>query len=225
MKTVWLGQAGLLIETNGITIIADPYLSNSVEKTEPHNYRRVAADESFLEIKPDVVLLTHSHLDHTDPETLCHYIKPEGFVTVLAPTNAYTVLREKFSAVNNNFVLFNPHTVWTEKGVKFTAVKAEHSDRTAIGIIIETECKKLYITGDTLYNTDVLKELPSDIDYVFLPVNGKGNNMNMTDAAAFCEEIGAKAIPMHCGLFDNLDMNTFPYENKVVPQFYKEIKL
>jgi hypothetical protein len=49
--------------------------------------------------------------------------------------------------------------------------------------------------------------------------------MNMTDAKRFCERIGAVAVPMHCGLFDEIDMNCFEYENKIVPEFYKEIKL
>ena len=51
MKVTWLGQAGLLFETNGKTILVDPYLSNSVEKIEPHNYRRVAVEEKFLQMK------------------------------------------------------------------------------------------------------------------------------------------------------------------------------
>ena len=87
------------------------------------------------------------------------------------------------------------------------------------------EGKKYYITGDTLYNKEIFKDLPENIDYVFLPVNGRGNNMNMTEAKAFCEKIGAKAIPLHCGLFDDLDMNNLEYTNKVVPNFYEEIKL
>ena len=74
MKVTWLGQAGLLFETDGKKIIVDPYLSNSVQKIEPHNARRVAVDERFLKIKPDILLLTHNHLDHTDPETLPHFL-------------------------------------------------------------------------------------------------------------------------------------------------------
>lgn len=31
------------------------------------------------------------------------------------------------------------------------------------------------------------------------------------------------AVPMHCGLFDEIDMNDFLYEPKVVPEFYEEI--
>ena len=49
--------------------------------------------------------------------------------------------------------------------------------------------------------------------------------MNMTDAAKFCEQIKARAIPLHCGLFDELDVNDFSYERKIVPAFYKEIEL
>ena len=42
----------------------------------------------------------------------------------------------------------------------------------------------------------------------------------------FCEHIGAnKAVPMHCGLFDSIDMNEFDYEPKVVPAIYEEITL
>jgi L-ascorbate metabolism protein UlaG (beta-lactamase superfamily) len=81
------------------------------------------------------------------------------------------------------------------------------------------------VTGDTLYNERIFSDLPEHIDYVFLPVNGVGNNMNMTDAKRFCERIGAFAVPMHCGLFDEKDMHCFEYENKIVPEFYKEIKL
>ena len=224
MKVIWLGQAGLLFEINDTKIIIDPYLSNSVEKIEPLNYRRVPVDESFFDVKPDIIILTHNHLDHTDPETLCHYIKEDSGICVLASGVAWQNVRKTFGG-RNNYVMFNRHTQWTHKDIRFTAVYAEHSDDCAIGVIIEAEGKKYYITGDTLYNTEIFKDLPNDIDYTFVPVNGVGNNMNMSDAERFCNKIGGKAIPLHCGLFDEIDLNLFGYENKVVPEFYKEIKL
>ena len=49
--------------------------------------------------------------------------------------------------------------------------------------------------------------------------------MNMKDAKAFCERVGARAVPLHCGLFDDIDMNDFEYQDKVVPEFFKEIVL
>ena len=48
----------------------------------------------------------------------------------------------------------------------------------------------------------------------------------MTDAKRFCEKINPRvAVPMHCGLFDSIDLNDFPYENKVVPTMYQKIEL
>ena len=224
MRVTWLGQAGLLFETDNKIIIVDPYLSDSVEKIEPQNKRRVPVDKSFFDIKPDIIVLTHNHLDHTDPDTLKHFITQDGNMLVLASGNAWNTVRARFGG-NNNYVMFNRHSEWTEGNIKFSAVKAEHSDEHAIGFIMESEGKRYYVTGDTLYNTDIFSDLPEGIDYVFLPVNGRGNNMNMEDGKRFCQRIGAKAIPLHCGLFDDLDMNKFGYENKVIPEFYKEIKL
>ena len=224
MRIIWLGQAGLLFEAENKIIMVDPYLSDSVEKIEPQNKRRVPVDKSFFDIKPDIIVLTHNHLDHTDPDTLKHFITQSSNMLVLASGNAWNTVRARFGG-NNNYVMFNRHSEWTEGNVKFTAVKAEHSDENAIGFVMEAEGKKYYVTGDTLYNKNIFSDLPEGIDYVFLPINGRGNNMNMEDGKRFCEQIGAKAIPLHCGLFDDLDMNKFGYENKVIPEFYKEIKL
>ena len=94
MKVTWLGQAGLMFETNDKIIIVDPYLSDSVEKIEPQNKRRVPVDESFFDIKPDIVVLTHNHLDHTDPDTLKHYLGENSEILVLASGNAWQNARK-----------------------------------------------------------------------------------------------------------------------------------
>ena len=224
MKITWLGQAGLLLETGGLKIVIDPYLSNSVESIQPHFYRRVPVDERFLGLSPDVIVLTHDHLDHTDPETLKHYLGENTSVCVLASENAWNKVRARFGGIHNNYVCFNRGTEWTEGDVKFSAVYAEHSDSHAIGVIIEAEGRTYYVTGDTLYNKRVFEDLPAHIDCVFLPVNGVGNNMNMADAKRFCERLGTRAVPMHCGLFDEKRPADFAYENKIVPKFYKEIE-
>ena len=109
---------------------------------------------------------------------------------------------------------------------KFSAVLAEHSDPTPIGVIIDDGEKKYYITGDTLFNEDIFDDIPEDIYALFLPINGVGNNMNMTDAQRFAERIGAKKnIPVHIGMFDNLTADRFECENKIIAEIYKEIKL
>ncbi len=202
-KITWLGQAGLLFEHQGYKVMIDPYLSNSVEKINPKNYRRVPVDETFFDIKPDMMIFTHNHLDHYDPETVVHFITEETEITVLAPSSVWNEVRKLGG--NNNYVQFNRGTQWSEGGLLFTAVMAEHSDLYAIGVILDDGEKKYYVTGDTLYNEAMFAEIPNDIDTVFLPVNGVGNNMNLTDAKRFAKRIGAKkAVPIHFGMFDEL---------------------
>ena len=224
MKITFLGQAGLMFEKDGFKIMIDPYLSNSVEKINPKNYRRAAVDKTLFDIKPNVMIFTHNHLDHYDPETVKHFIKEDSNILVLAPKSVFNEVR-KFGG-NNNYVMFNRHTSWCEHGIKFTAVKAEHSDPTPIGVIIENNDKKYYVTGDTLYNEEIFEDIPKDIYALFLPVNGVGNNMNMADAARFAKKIKAqKIVPMHIGMFDELTADSFECENKIIPQIYKEIQL
>ena len=229
MKIIWLGQAGLLFikEENGFCVMIDPYLSNSVVKYEPQNDRRVPVNEDFLKIVPDVLIFTHDHLDHYDPETAPYFLhKTEKKMTVLAPSSAYKKARAEGGG--HNYVQFNRHTSWTEGTLRFTAVKAEHSDEYAIGVLIEdlSESKTYYVTGDTLYSSEIFKDLPHSIDVLFLPINGVGNNMNLTDAARFAKVVGARrVVPIHFGMFDALDPRGLDCDNRVIPEIWKEIQL
>lgn len=223
MKVTWIGQAGLLFDNGKTKIMIDPYLSDSVEKVAPQNFRRVPVDECFFDVEPDIMIFTHDHLDHFDPETAPRFFaKNEKAMTVLCPSSVWQKARTYGGG--HNYVQFNRHTEWTEAGFRFTAVLAEHSDVHAIGVVLEdlAENKTYYITGDTLYNGEIFRELPSDIDVIFLPVNGVGNNMNATDAERFAKACGAKAaVPYHIGMFDELSHGIFRTENKVVLEIYK----
>lgn len=135
MKITWIGQAGLILKSQGKTVIVDPYLSDSVKKVNPNNCRRVPVDTNLFGIKPDIIILTHNHMDHTDEETLRHYITQDSRVTVLASGEAWKTVR-KFGGAENNYVLFNCGTRWTDGSLRFCAVHAEHSDCCAIGVIV-----------------------------------------------------------------------------------------
>ena len=226
MKITWLGQAGLLFETEHHTVMIDPYLSDSVGAQNPKCHRRVPVTPCVWDIKPDIMIFTHNHLDHYDPETVSHFLTSETEMTVLAPVSVWNEVRKIGGA--NNYVCFNRCTEWTVDDLCFCAMKAEHSDPDAIGVVIYglVDGKIYYITGDTLCNRTIFADLPDHIDVVFLPVNGIGNNMNMTDAARFATAIDAKyAVPLHWGLFDGLDGADFPFENKIVPEFFREISI
>ena len=222
MRITWLGQAGLLFETETIKIMVDPYFSNICEKYNPDLRRRIPVRKE-LEIRPNVLVLTHNHLDHTDPETLPFFINDTTKVKVLLSENAHESVKA-LGGRTNDYIIFKDGTEWTERDVRFTGVKAYHSENTAFGVLIESDGRKYYVTGDTLYNADIFKSLPEDVYAVFLPVNGFGNNMNMTDAARFASACGAKyAVPLHFGMFDSIDPNCLAAKNKVIPTVYKEI--
>lgn len=224
MKVTFLGQAGLLFEAAEATIMIDPYFSDSVQKIQPQNYRRAAVDERVFDIKPDILIFTHKHLDHYDPATVEKFIDRTTGITVLAPGSVWDEVRK--IGGNNNYVLFNRHTSWSQNGITLTAVKAEHSDPTPIGVIIDDGERKYYVTGDTLYNEEIFADIPEDIFTLFLPINGVGNNMNMTDAARFSERIAPRhTVPIHFGMFDSIEPHDFRCENKIIPEIYKEIRL
>ena len=229
MKVTWLTQAGLLLENSKIKIMVDPYLSDALGEKCAKMTRRVPADESFLDANPDVILITHEHIDHLDEITLGKiFERANKEILVLAAESAYKKLLAMESG--HNVVLLAPHSVWSEKGVTFYSVRAEHSDRSAVGFIIDDGTQTFYVSGDTLYNYEVIDDVldlaPDGVDFAFLPINGKGNNMNARDAADFAYEIGAKcAIPIHYGLVDDLTPAEFDFDDKIILEPYKEIKL
>lgn len=224
MRVTWLGQAGLLFNKNGYQIMIDPYLSDSIGALNPHKRRTFPVDEKVLKIKPDIMIFTHDHLDHFDPDTAKIFLHENSGVTVLSPCSVWEKVR--LFPGNHNCVMLNPGTTWTENNLRFTAVKAEHSDPKAIGVILNDGERKYYITGDTLYNEAIFSQLPEDIYAVFLPVNGQGNNMNMTDAANFGKRIGAKFIvPIHYGLFDSINIDTFDVSNKITLKLFEEMEI
>lgn len=228
VKCTWLGQAGLLFEFGGRKVMVDPYLSDSVAAVNPVNRRRVEVDERFFEIKPDILILTHDHLDHTDPETLEVLLKKHEGICVLASQNAWK--RVRIYGGTHNYVMFDRGTEWTQGEVHLRAVHAQHSDDHGIGVILTYRGRTWYVTGDTLYHPQAIRDVEEtgrSIEAVFLPVNGVGNNMNLTDAARFAAAIRArKAVPVHFGLFDSIDPEKeFICGNKVVPEIYREIPI
>ena len=228
MKVTWLTQAGLLFDTGKMKIMVDPYLTDTLGEANPKKKRRMPVDEAIFSVSPDVIVITHEHADHLDPATLSRFLGGEKALTVIAPENAY---RKLFAlGGEHNYVLLSPHSVWSQGGVTFYAVHAEHSDRTAAGYILDDGKQTFYVSGDTLYNYDVIDDVldlaPDGVDYAFLPINGVGNNMNASDSADFAYEIGAKcAVPLHYGLFDSIDPRVFDFDDALILESFVETEL
>ena len=229
MKVTWLTQNGFLFENSRLKIMVDPYLTDSLGEIKPDKKRRIPVDESYFNASPDVVLVTHNHIDHLDIKTIEKVAESaEKPILFLCSESAYNKLCELGG--EHNVVLLAPHSVWSEKGVTFYSVRAEHSDRNAVGFIIDDGKQTFYVSGDTLYNYEVIDDVldlaPDGVDYAFLPINGKGNNMNARDAADFAYEIGAKcAVPVHYGTTDDLTPDEFDFDDKMILTPFVETKL
>ncbi len=224
MNVTWLGQAGLYFETAELRILIDPYFSDSVAERNASKHRRMPLDDCFFTLPVDVLLFTHDHIDHYDPQTVDRLLRREEPVSVLAPESCFSLAAAHGGA--HTYVPFDRGTQYQQGNVLFTAVHATHSDPAAIGVVIDADGKRVYVTGDTLYDAENLNDLPDGIDAVFLPINGTGNNMNAAEAARFAAECGAKtAVPIHGGMFDGIDPQSFPFERKIIPQFCKKITI
>lgn len=222
MKITWLGQAGLYLQTEQVSILVDPYFTDSAASVACH--RKMPVDPMVWDLKPDVLLITHEHIDHYDPETIAHFVHSDSQVTVLSPRSVWDSIRK--AKGQNNFVCVISGVVWTEGDVEICTVEAVHSDPFAVGYVLKVSGKTYYIAGDTLYSKHLAREIPCGVDVAFLPINGKGNNMSAVDAANLAKEIEAKLVlPVHFGMLDTLDPAVFEYENKMIPEIYKEIEL
>ncbi len=219
MQIRWLGQASFYLEHEGVSVLIDPYFSDSCFQKNPNSYRRTPLCEELFDYRPDLIVLTHDHLDHTDPETLGRFLSRSEPITVLCARSSWE--RVRAFAGNHHYVCFPAGTVWTEGELRFSSVPAVHSDPEAIGVIVTMDGKNYYFTGDTLYSHSIFPHLPQEIEAVFLPINGKGNNMNPRDATEFAERCGARvSVPIHWGMFDEIDPKVFQAKNRILPYPY-----
>ena len=202
MKITMLGILGVAIESNGKLLMVDPYLLDTLHETSGEDFARmVPVNDTWLNARPDMVLLTHDHADHLDMPSLQALITGEKPVELIAGINGWQKVRGTLPG-QVNYIMFTPGCEWTSGDFHIRAVNARHSDLTGLGFVITVEDKKILISGDTLYFGDAAPEI-GNVDIAVVVMNGKGNNMNCVDAARYASEVDAKvAIPAHWGLFE-----------------------
>lgn len=189
MKVTWLGDAGLSFENDRARVFVN------------------SAQEGA-----DILLFTSAC--HLSVDAVAAVLEKNPEALVLACRSAFdalAALSEKY-----NIVPISAHSVYSEKNVTFYAVRAEGADKDAAGFIIDDGNRTYYVSGETLYNYDVLDdvlELVEDgVNYAFLPINGRGGCMNAKDAADFAYELGAEhAIPLWYGARPG-DPDAFDFE-------------
>lgn len=208
----WLGQAGFIVKTpNGTIVALDPYLSNSCkaigDKEGFRMDRQVPAPLAPRDLKGvDAYIVTHSHQDHLDPETIGPFRKGGGVTRFLAPAEAM----ERMVALG---VPANDTTmVWPNKSITIGdltiratfAIPFGGDDLTHVGYLFFVENgPTIYFTGDTAYH-DLLADAvaPHKPDVLVAVINAAFRNMGPAEAAILAKKLNVKiAIPCHYDLF------------------------
>lgn len=156
LEIVHIGHASLYFTFLDKTIHVDPF-------GDMGDYEKMP--------KADLILITHAHGDHLDPET----------IEIISKEDTRLVLNEEsFESLNKGQVLKNGEET-NVLGLKIKAVPAynikhkrgngepyhpKHRDN---GYVIDFADKRVYVAGDT-ENIPEMKEL-NDIDIAFLPMN------------------------------------------------------
>jgi L-ascorbate metabolism protein UlaG (beta-lactamase superfamily) len=214
MKFTWIGQGGILFESNNYRLAVDPYLSDIVERK--HGVTRIAPPPmSVDELRPDSVFCTHNHLDHFDPETISK-VSEKFLNCVFAGPESVAIKCEELKISSERIKRMRVGKEVFLGGFRLKALPAFHSDPDAVGIFMECEDKKIYISGDTEYKNDlprsVMKFIGNEIDMMFICINGRLGNMNSDDALKMTEYLRpATAVPFHYGMFKENTADPLPF--------------
>ena len=210
----WLGQAGFIIKSPAGKIVAlDPYLTNSCKalgEEAGFDMDRLVppplSPEDLVGI--DLYLMTHSHQDHLDPETLRGYRAAGGQGPYAAPAETIEKLEELGVPADETTMVW-PNKTFSIGDVTLRATFAipfGGDDLTHVGYLaFVSGGPTVYFTGDTAYHdliaTSVSEHQP---DVMVTVINAAFRNLAPGEASLLAKQIDAKVvIPCHHDLFSD----------------------
>jgi L-ascorbate metabolism protein UlaG (beta-lactamase superfamily) len=223
----WLGQSGFLVVQQGVGLVFDPYLSDSLTRKyartdKPHTrITERVIDPTALAKSGFINLITssHNHTDHLDAETLTPLLGSSPCARLVIPAaNRQFVLDRLGSDVAGrlielddgahvNFDNFEIHGVTSAH----PTVERDSSGRCRfLGYVLHWNGLTFYHSGDTLLHETLVPSLKHfKIDIAFLPINGDrperrvAGNLNGLQAAQLGKAINAQwVVPCHYDLFE-----------------------
>lgn len=207
MRITWHGHAFFEVETNGKTIVIDPFTDNPKTNTRPED------------LDPDLVLVTHGHFDHAG--CVAQLDAP-----VLANFEVATWLerqgRKNATGMNiGGTYRFDEFKIWMAPALHSGGLPTDGptlgNGGAAYGFVIDDGNQKLYHAGDTGLFGD-MKTVIGEIvkpDIALLPI-GDLFTMGVEHAAIAAKWIGAKHVtPMHYNTFPAIEVNVNDFVERV----------
>src|SRR3712207_4722887 len=214
-----LGQVGVAIKGPGGVLYVDPYLTDSdgaggaLDRTFPPPVEPGRVTNASL------VLLTHDHIDHTDPGTVLPISEASPGARFVGPATSRDTLVGAGLAQDRVMVPVTGEPVEID-GVKITAVPSAHTElehdpergHAYLGYVIEWNGVTVYHAGDTVIYDGLIETLSAwPIDVAFVPINGRDyfrtaqnilGNTDFREAAQLAETLDfGLIVPTHYDLF------------------------
>ncbi len=168
MKLTKLSWSGVHIEAGGKSILIDPV--EEFSSMEPYMGKPLRPVWRFSDhIKADIVLLTHLHRDHYDPETLVKVLKPGAMI--LVSKGSVEKVKQQFTEVRG----LNTNETMAFDTVSVTALfSLDGIGDEQVAWLVESEGKKLFHAGDTIWHSQfwAIGRRYELIDIALLPING-----------------------------------------------------
>ena len=147
-------------------------------------------------VKPDLILITHSHQDHFQPTIIQEYLNLNPKAVLAGPPDVVKELKEKGMEASE----IKPGRSYTLAGINFNAVPAYFLEGNShpkangwVGYVLQLDGANYYVTGDT----QPLPEMAElNVDVLFPLLYGCGGNLEQ--ALKMAELTKARVVvPVH----------------------------
>jgi L-ascorbate metabolism protein UlaG (beta-lactamase superfamily) len=220
----WLGQSGFVITSAGTMIVVDAYLTDHGAAGRRYPPPLVPAGVTDA----DLLVGTHDHLDHIDPEGLpaMASASPHAVVVVPAPVVEHVAA---LGVTRKRIVGAEVDVPFDSNGTRIAPIPALHAPTPEdgygfhrddlgrypfLGYAFEVDGVRVCHLGDTLVYEGLGERLRAlELDALLLPINGRSwyrerrgiaGNMNVFEAAELAAESGARCVvPVHWDLFED----------------------
>ena len=229
----WLGQSGFLLQWQGVHVLLDPYLSDSLTKKysqtdKPHvRMTELVIDPARLSFV-DVVTSSHNHTDHLDAETLVRILTGDPRPKLVTAESNRAFAADRLSIDPAIPIGVDDGTTVEISGIRFSGVASAHETverddqgrARFLGYVLQFGEWVVYHSGDTIRYSGMAETLRTfGVQVALLPINGRAperrvaGNLSGPEAAQLAKDISAKVvIPCH---FEMFEFNTAPPEEFV----------
>jgi L-ascorbate metabolism protein UlaG (beta-lactamase superfamily) len=226
LTLAWIGHSTILINFYGKWIITDPALFERIGlyffggSLGPARITPPALNIEEIP-KPDIILLSHAHMDHMDYPTLRHFAKeyPDQIDVITAYLTKDVIDDLPWKSIN--VMDWNDELIL--QGIRFRANEVKHfgwrfpwerdrsrgyfkDGRSFNSYVIDYNGKKVLFGGDTAMTNKLQPLKNENIDVAIMPIGAynpwKWNHANPEESLQMASEIGAKYfIPIHTKTF------------------------